>query len=120
MTINFKKVTKTPLDFEIESNNIVFKGSLKYDGENLVLLQATITGSIDLDCYLCSNDVVLPLNEEIEFLISDGVYSGNNEEYDVVESFDGNINLEELLDSEIELIKSGYYSCDNCKQEERN
>ena len=120
MTINFKKVTKTPLDFDIKSNNIVFKGSLKYHGENLVLLQATITGSLDLDCYLCSAEFVLPLDENIEFLISDGVYNGLNEEYDVVESFDGNINLEELLDSEIELIKSGYYSCENCKQEERN
>jgi uncharacterized metal-binding protein YceD (DUF177 family) len=115
MIINFRKVTKTPLDFSIESNNIVFKGSLKYDGENLVLLQATITGSLDLDCYLCSNDVVLPLNEDVEFLISDGAYSGMREDFDVVESFDGNINIEELLNSEIELIKSGYHSCEDCK-----
>ncbi len=115
MIINFRKVTKTPLDFDIRSDNIVFKGSLKYDGENLVLLQATITGSIDLDCYLCSTEFALPLNEEIEFLISDGVYSGMNEEYDIVESFGGNINIEELLNSEIELIKSGYHSCEDCK-----
>ncbi|MBU0631335.1 DUF177 domain-containing protein [bacterium] len=115
MIINFRKVTKTPLDFNIESNNIVFKGSLKYDGENLVLLQATITGSIDLDCYLCANEVVLPLNEDVEFLISDGAYSGLHDDYDVVESFDGHINIEELLNSEIELIKSGYHSCEDCK-----
>ena len=120
MIVNFRKVTPTPLDFNIESNDIVFKGSLKYDGENLVLLEATISGSIDLDCYLCAETFVLPLDEEISFLISNGVYSNVNEEYDVVESFEGNIDVQELLNSEIELIKSGYYSCENCKQEERN
>ena len=120
MIVNFRKVTQIPLDFSIESKNIVFKGSLKYDGENLVLLKATISGSIDLDCYLCAEAFILPLEEDVSFLISNGVYNGLNEEYDVVESFDGNINLDELLNSEIELIKSGYYSCENCKQEERN
>lgn len=120
MTVNFKKVTKTPLEFSIDSNNIVFKGSLKYDTENLVSLQATLTGSIDLDCDLCAEEFTLPLDENIDFFISNGVYNGMNEEYDVVETIDGNINLEELLDSEIELIKSGYHSCENCKQEERN
>ncbi len=120
MIVNFRKVTPTPLDFNIESNDIVFKGSLKYDIENLVFFEATITGSIDLDCYLCAESFALPLDESVKFFISKGVYSGINEEYDVVESIDGNIDLEELLNSEIELIKSGYYSCENCKQEERN
>ena len=120
MIVNFRKVTNIPLDFSVKSDNIVFKGSLKYDNENLVLLESTITGSIDLDCYLCAETFKQSLDENVSFLISNGVYSGVNEEYDVVESFDGNINFEELLSSEIELIKSGYYSCENCKQEERN
>lgn len=115
MTIDFRKVTKTPLEFSIDSGNIVFKGSLKYHDENLVLLQATIKGSLELDCYLCSADVTLPLEEDVEFLVSNGVYNGMNEEYDVVEVFKQSIDIEELLDSEIELIKSGYHSCEACK-----
>ncbi|WP_345992294.1 hypothetical protein [Sulfurimonas sp. HSL-1716] len=58
---------------------------------------------------------MLQLNEDVEFLISNGVYNGMREDYDVVESFDGNIDIEELLNSEIELIKSGYHSCEDCK-----
>ncbi len=120
MQVNFKKVTKIPLEFSIESNDIVFKGSLKYDTENLVYLQATLNGSIDLDCDLCAEEFTLPLNEDIDFFISNGVYNGMNEDYDVVEAIDGNIDLKELLNSEIELINSDYHSCEKCKQEERN
>ena len=36
---------------------------------------------------------------------------------DVVESFDSQADLDELLNSEIELIKSDYHSCENCKTE---
>jgi uncharacterized metal-binding protein YceD (DUF177 family) len=117
MTVNFRKVTKTPLEFSLESQGVLFKGSLQYTKDNLVLLQATLTGSLDLDCYLCADSFMLPLNEEVEFYIHNGVYSGMNEELDIVETFDGNINLEELLNSEIELIKSDYNSCSNCNQE---
>ena len=117
MTVSFKKVTKTPLEFSLENKNILFKGSLKYIKGNFVLLSATLTGSMDLDCYLCAESFSMPVDEEFEFYIHNGVYNGMDEEYDVVESFDGNINLEELLDSEIELIKSGYNSCENCNQE---
>ena len=117
MHINFQKVTSTPIDFDIVDNGIVFKGSLKYYKKNLLLLQATLSGYIDLDCYLCSESFSLPLDEDVEFLISDGVYEGFVEEYDVVEAINGKIDIEELLNSEIELIKSGYYSCKNCNKE---
>ncbi|MEO1938885.1 MAG: hypothetical protein ABGW85_09675 [Sulfurimonas sp.] len=56
------------------------------------------------------------MDEEVEFFISDGIYEDDSSiELDVVESFDGIADVEELLNSEIELIKSDYQSCDNCK-----
>ena len=60
----------------------------------------------------------MPVNEEIEFFISDGIYEDENSiELDVVESFDGIADIDELLNSEIELIKSDYHSCKECESE---
>jgi uncharacterized metal-binding protein YceD (DUF177 family) len=117
MTVDFRKVTKTPLEFSLENKNVIFKGSLEYIKGSIILLKATLTGSIELDCYLCAESFSLMVDEVVEFYIHNGVYDGMDEEYDIVESLDGKINLEELLNSEIELIKSGYNSCEKCNQE---
>ncbi len=48
--------------------------------------------------------------------ISDGIYEDtDNIEIDVIESLDSVADLDEILESEIELIKSDYHNCDNCK-----
>jgi len=111
-----RRVTKTPLDFEVKSDEIAFKGYLEYYKGKLILLKAKLSGFVAKDCDTCAEEFKLPVNEEIEFLISDGMYEDEDGiELDVVESFDGSVDIEELLHSEIELIKSDYHSCDNCK-----
>ncbi len=116
MKVILRRVTKTPLDFEVKSNDITFKGYLEYHAGKLVLLKATLQGLLPMSCDVCAEDFMLNVDEDIEFFISDGIYDANDAvELDVVESFDGNADLDEILDSEIELIKSDYHSCSNCK-----
>jgi hypothetical protein len=116
MKVMLRKVTKTPLDFEVKSDEITFKGYLEYHGGKLILLKAKLNGSLEKPCDICAQNFKLEIDEEIEFFISDGLYKDEDSiELDVVESFDGNADIEELLNSEIELIKSDYHSCDNCK-----
>jgi len=111
-----RRVTKTPLDFEVKSNEITFKGYLEYYKSKLILLKAKLNGFVAKDCDTCAEEFKLPVDEEIEFLISDGIYEDEDGiGLDVVESFDGSVDIEELLHSEIELIKSDYHSCANCK-----
>ena len=118
MKVTLRKVTKTPLDFEVKSDEITFKGYLEYHGGKLILLKATLNGLLKKACDVCAEEFKMPVDEEVEFFISDGIYEDeNNIELDVVESFDGIADIEELLNSEIELIKSDYYSCENCKNE---
>ena len=115
MKVVLRKVTKTPLDFEVKSNEITFKGYLEYHSGKLIFLHAKIAGFLEKACDYCGEDMKLPINETVEFFLSDGIYKDEDDvEYDVVESFDGTIDLEELLNSELELIKSDYHSCDNC------
>ncbi|MBC8238196.1 MAG: hypothetical protein H8E76_08185 [Helicobacteraceae bacterium] len=115
MQVTLRKITKTPLDFEIKSNEIAFKGYLEYHAGKLILLKADINGSVDTQCSTCGEDFDLKVKEKIEFFISDGLYDGDNIDIDVVESFNSAVDLDELLISEIELIKSDYHSCESCK-----
>jgi hypothetical protein len=116
MKIILRKVGKTPLDFEVKSNEMTFKGYLQYDTNKLILLNAKLNGKITTDCDVCADEFKLDVDENIEFFISDGVYEDNEDSLlDVVESFDSVADLEELMNSEIELIKSDYNRCKNCK-----
>ncbi len=115
MKVAFRKITKTPLDFELQSSEIIFKGYLEYHSGKLVLLKASLSGVLEKDCDTCAQPFPLKVDENVEFFLSDGIYDGDEDELDVVESFDGFVDLEELLASEIELIKSDYHKCDSCK-----
>lgn len=116
MKVALRKIIHTPLEFDIESNKINFKGYLQYDSSKLILLKANLSGVVDVLCNRCGAEFELVINENIEFFISDGIYEDTKEiELDVVESFDSNVDLEELLNSEIELVKSDYHYCENCK-----
>ena len=118
MKVTLRKVTKTPLDFEVKSNEITFKGYLEYHSGKLILLKADLSGLLTKPCDTCAEEFKMPVDEKVEFFISDGIYeSDHNIEFDVVESFDGIADIEELLNSEVELIKSDYHSCENCKKE---
>ncbi len=117
MKIKLIKVTKTPLDFEVKSNEITFKGYLEYHVGRLILLKAKLNGSVDAQCSRCGEEFNLSVDEAVEFFISDGIYEDEDSiDFDVVESLNGIADLDELLDSEIELIKSDYYSCEKCKE----
>jgi len=116
LQVILRKVRQTPLDFEVKSNEITFKGYLQYHSGKLILLKANLSGFITKPCDACAEEFKMPIEDEIEFFISDGIYKDDNSiELDVVESFDGTVDVEELLHSEIELIKSDYHNCDSCK-----
>ncbi|MDF1878322.1 hypothetical protein JHD46_01570 [Sulfurimonas sp. SAG-AH-194-C20] len=116
MKVILRRVTKTPLDFDVKSNEITFKGYLQYHAGKLILLKANLQGEILTDCDVCAEEFKMPLDEKIEFFICDGIYKDEDSiELDVIESFDGEVEIEELLHSEIELIRSDYHSCDECK-----
>lgn len=118
MKIKLIKIGKTPIDFEVKSDEITFKGYLEYDSGKLILLNANLNGFALCECSRCAEEFKLEVDEEVKFFICDGVFDSEaNMELDVVESFNSMADLDELLNSEIELIKSDYHSCDNCKTE---
>ena len=119
MNIPFRRITKTPTEFTTTLDGVTLKGEVVFTERNLALLQAELSGEIMLTCDICAEDFATMLNEKIELLVSDGVYKGFNDAYDVIE-IQETLDFDELIRSEIELIRNDYHSCDNCKNQERN
>ncbi len=119
MNIPFRRITNTPTAFETSAEGVTLKGNVVFKERNLALLQAELSGEIVLTCDICAEDFATMLDEKIEMLVSDGIYKGFDETYDVIEIQDV-LDLDELIHSEIELIRSDYHSCENCKKLERN
>ena len=119
MQITLRKVGKTPLNFEKSVENITLKGFLQYDKESLILLDATLYGTIVTDCALCGEEFNLEVNEELQFFVSDGVFiDKESSNIDVVETSNGVLDIDDLIHSELELIKSDYNCCQQCKNKD--
>jgi len=119
MNIPFRRITSTPTEFKVDSEGVTLEGEVVFTERNLALLKAELSGEIYLTCDICAEDFATMLNEKIELLISNGIYKGFNETYDVVE-IEESLDLNEFIYSEVELIKNDYHSCESCKKQERN
>ena len=119
MKIALRKVGRSPLDFEKKRDQITLKGFLQYDKDKLVLLEAKLKGTLETECAICGEEFDLEVDEDLKFYISDGVFiDEENSMIDVVEAKEGELDVDELLDSEIELIKSDYHCCEFCEMGE--
>lgn len=119
MTITCRKIGKTPLDFSFESEGAKIEGILVYKGDSLIALDAKLSGEMSQKCDICCETFQRPLNEKLELLISDGIYTDNTHVVeDIIEVEGGVIQIDDILHSEIELIRSDYFVCENCTSEE--
>lgn len=113
--IAFKRLNSTPLEFSVTSEHALFNGTLVLKKYNIAELNGTITGTISLPCDQCAQTVEKPLDEEVSFYLSDGIIHGNENDLDVVEIENSMINLDDLMTSELELIKGDYFCCPACE-----
>jgi uncharacterized metal-binding protein YceD (DUF177 family) len=115
LEIAFKKVAKEALDFELVKDGVRFFGKVSKKSDGLILLKADLAGKISHSCDRCGEDLEIEINEPLEILVSDGIYKGAADEIDVIEFYDGFIDFDEILQSEIESVKSDYHYCAKCK-----
>ncbi|QOG13305.1 DUF177 domain-containing protein [Arcobacter sp. FWKO B] len=115
MQIEFKKVPFNKKNFQIDYNLVKFEGTFCKMSQELAKIEATISGKLNIICSRCGKNIDLDINESIELLVSDGVYTPDNEsDIDVIEVYGGSIDFEEILNSELESIQSDYHICDEC------
>jgi len=116
MKIGFAKVGNQPIPFDITKGNLNFSGTLSKFSRYLIELEAKITGELEVPCDICAEEFNSSINESVKFHLSDGISKVENESLeDIVEIENSMIDLDEILESELELFKSSYFSCENCK-----
>lgn len=115
MKILFSAI-KSSKSFEIKQDLIAFSGKFEPINQNLVKCKGKIYGEFEHICDKCGKNIIIKPDLEVDLNLSDGVYKDKeNELSDTIEFFDGQIDLDEVLNSEIEAYKSDYFYCDECK-----
>ncbi|MBU0924273.1 hypothetical protein KKG81_05260 [bacterium] len=116
MKIEFRKVPQTSKELEIDHNSVKIEGTFCKISQSLVKVDAVLKGSTDIDCCRCGITEVIEVDEELHLLLSDGVYKKDESEYLVIEVENGLIDFDEIIESELNSIKSDYHMCNNCLQ----
>ncbi|NPA11749.1 MAG: hypothetical protein GXO62_05870 [Epsilonproteobacteria bacterium] len=88
------------------------------DNDNNILIDGKITGVVEVECVKCLNSFEKEIDEDVKFKIVKPPYNGFDEDYDIIEQ--EKFDIEEILKSEIESIKSDYNICQNCKSDDFN
>lgn len=117
MKIEFKKVPQSPKEFSSELDSVEISGTFCKISQSLVKIDAVLNGNTTIDCCRCGITDSITINEKANFLLSDGIYQDTESEDLVIEIDNSIIDFDEIIGSEIESIKSDYYLCDKCTQD---
>ena len=116
MKIEFRKVPQTTKELEIEYNSVKIEGTFCKISQSLVKVDAVLLGNTDIDCCRCGISEIIEVDEELHLLLSDGVYNKDESEYLVIEVENNLIDFDEIIESELNSIKSDYHICKDCLQ----
>jgi len=114
MRVEFRKITRDYKDFSIElADSLKADGKFKKVSNSIVSISFKISGFLPHDCDMCAESFDLEVNQEIDVSVSDKEYNG--EEIDIIEVYNGFIDFDEVVQSELEAFKSDYHCCIKCK-----
>ena len=116
MKIEFRKVPQINKELEFNYNSVKIEGTFCRISQSLVKIDAVLKGSTDIDCCRCGITEQIEVDEELQLLLSDGLYKGDESEYLLIEVENSLIDFNEIIESELNSIKSDYHICNNCLQ----
>ena len=114
MKIEFKKVPQINKELICEFNSVKIEGTFCRITASLVKIEALLEGNTEIDCCRCGITEIIEVKEELNLLLSDGIYKGSEEEYLVIEIENSLIDFDEIIQSEVNSIKSDYLYCKDC------
>jgi uncharacterized metal-binding protein YceD (DUF177 family) len=120
MIIEFRKAPPVKSDFELKQDSLLLKGTFSKINSKLVDITAQLTGQATVLCNRCAKEFSTDIDQEVELKVSDGIYNEDNSDLDelIYETFDSKINFNEILNSELEAIRSDYHYCSECSMED--
>lgn len=113
MKVAFSKITSQSKHFTLKKDSLVLECDISRKSHNIAFLSGVIRGEIALRCDLSGEEFNKHIDQELVLYISNGMWDTQSQSelmsFDVIEFFDGFIDIEYLLNSEIESIKSDYH-----------
>lgn len=116
MKIEFRKVPSTPKELVIELDSVKIEGTFCKISQSLVKIDAELVGNTDIDCCRCGKTEIIEVDETLNFLLSDGIYKNDESEELVIEIENSTIDFDEIIQGELNCIKSDYFICEDCSQ----
>jgi uncharacterized metal-binding protein YceD (DUF177 family) len=116
LKIELKKIPFNPKDFRAEFNGIVLEGIFYKETPNIAKIEANLHGKVEVDCNRCAESFEKEINEDLKLIITDKIFNGFDENYDVIEINSNIVDFDDIISSEIESIKLDFENiCKNCK-----
>lgn len=112
-----RKITSAPKDVTLTLEGVNLEGQIHRIDSQLLCLKCRIHGELELICDHSGENYTQTLNEPLVLYISDGLWDTQSqnqklESFEVIEFFDGFVDLHYILESEIESIRSDYHTKD--------
>lgn len=115
MKINFDKIPQDGLNVKTRINNVTLQGIVNKKSAKLLSFYGKITGDLDLICDRCGVPIKVKINEDVNLILSNGEFKEvDGLLSDVIEFYDNQIEIDDILISEVEAFKSDYFYCDKC------
>jgi uncharacterized metal-binding protein YceD (DUF177 family) len=115
LKIELRKIPFEKREFETSFNGLTLKGVFYKENQNLAKIEAKLTGEIEVECNRCTASFTKTIDEDLKLIVTDRVYNGFDEEYDVIEFNSQIIDFDDIITSEIESHKLDFENiCDNC------
>ncbi len=113
MQIAFEKLSSTPKPFELSLQGVSLSGTLHKQHHDTVILDGTLGGTLEVSCDRCGISFDVDIEQPLKLELSQHTRQ-NKDNLDIIEFLDGIIDLEYILQSEIDSIKSTYHYCEKC------
>jgi len=121
MKIEFSKLPRNANEFEINQDSVKFSGTFSRITGTIARINSNIIGNCDVECCKCASTINKSIDQEIVYTLSDGAISLKDERENeiIIEVNNHIVDFDDILNSELESIKSDYYICDNCDTNEQ-
>ncbi|HIO96249.1 MAG TPA: hypothetical protein EYG67_05445 [Campylobacterales bacterium] len=117
MRVVFDKIGHSPKPFELDIENISFKGTLTKRGYHRVRLEGELDGSLELICDRCGDGFTHNMTAPLALTLSDEVIE-TEDDLDIIEFIDGVIDLKFIIQSEIASVQNSYHNCIQCENDD--
>lgn len=120
-----RKITHTPKDIAIRIDNqgesmeefVTLEGQIKRIDSQILHLDGKVYGQLELICDVSGELYAKTLDYPLSLYVSDGIWdiqrqSKKLDSFEVIEFFDGFVDLRYILESEIESVRNDYHTKD--------